>query len=642
MIKNSKTVKTSDLAAGVGTALATPSSANLAAAITDETGTGALVFATNPAVGLANATGRASSAQTADQFKTTGTAVSLSSTPPVIGQVIKALTATTSAWTTIPSGDVTTTGAVIADHLVSYDDTTGDVIEDAGFAKSDVQRISTMGSGVNTFLTTATSAALAAAVSDETGSGALVFGTSPTLTTPTFVNASGTLTSCTDLPISTGVSGLAAGVAAALASPSSAAIKAMCTDETGSGSLVFGTAPTITAADLGTPTTLVLTNATGRATSSQTADKLATSGTPIDLGLTPPVAGYTLVATSASTATWQAPAVNYGSVTGLTVGGASADGVATSLARADHVHALPVFGIGSGQFAEGNDTRLSNDRTASGIRTATTVVSASAAAAPTTGQVLTATSGSACTWQTLTGTGDVVGPATATDNLVATHSGTTGKLLKSTTTPFIGTPTGVLSSCTGRVNANQTADRIATAGSPVVVSGTAPTVGQTLVASSATAASWVTPATTAGTAILLASDFALTTSTVNVTGMSWSLGIGTYEFSFDAIVSVTAGTPLPTLGGAYTGSTTEFSARLFRNGSAAGSVQEYKHTLGAGASMPFSIAWGSSIPTGSTTLARLYGVITTSSSGTFTIQAKTTAGSTVGLLARSIGKVYLV
>lgn len=44
-------------AAGVGTFLGTPTSANLAAAMTDETGSGALVFATGPAITLSNATG---------------------------------------------------------------------------------------------------------------------------------------------------------------------------------------------------------------------------------------------------------------------------------------------------------------------------------------------------------------------------------------------------------------------------------------------------------------------------------------------------------------------------------------------------------------------------------------------------------
>jgi hypothetical protein len=44
--------------------------------------------------------------------------------------------------------------------------------------------ISSFGTGVATFLGTPSSANLASAVTDETGSGALVFGTSPTLTTP--------------------------------------------------------------------------------------------------------------------------------------------------------------------------------------------------------------------------------------------------------------------------------------------------------------------------------------------------------------------------------------------------------------------------------------------------------------------------
>lgn len=72
--------------------------------------------------------------------------------------------------------------------------------------------------GVLTFLGTPTSANLAAAVTNETGSGALVFATSPTLVTPVLgVPSSGTLTSCTGLPVSTGISGLGTGVATALA-----------------------------------------------------------------------------------------------------------------------------------------------------------------------------------------------------------------------------------------------------------------------------------------------------------------------------------------------------------------------------------------------------------------------------------------
>lgn len=82
----------------------------------------------------------------------------------------------------------------------------------------------------------------------------------PILGTP----ASGTLTNCTGLPISSGVSGLAAGVATFLATPSSANLITAMTDETGSGALVFGTAPTITGATIAgaTITTPTITGAT--------------------------------------------------------------------------------------------------------------------------------------------------------------------------------------------------------------------------------------------------------------------------------------------------------------------------------------------------------------------------------------------
>jgi hypothetical protein len=58
--------------------------------------------------------------------------------------------------------------------------------------------------------------------------------------------SSGTLTNTTGLPISTGVSGLGTGVATFLATPSSANMAAMLTDETGTGANVFATAPTLT------------------------------------------------------------------------------------------------------------------------------------------------------------------------------------------------------------------------------------------------------------------------------------------------------------------------------------------------------------------------------------------------------------
>ena len=69
----------------------------------------------------------------------------------------------------------------------------------------------------------------------------------PTLGTP----ASGTLTNCTGLPIATGVANLGAGVATFLTTPSSANLAAAVTNETGSGALVFGTSPTLVTPTLG-------------------------------------------------------------------------------------------------------------------------------------------------------------------------------------------------------------------------------------------------------------------------------------------------------------------------------------------------------------------------------------------------------
>jgi hypothetical protein len=64
----------------------------------------------------------------------------------------------------------------------------------------------------------------------------------PALGTPSAV----VLTNGTGLPISTGVSGLASNVADFLATPSSANLISAVTDETGTGLLVFGTSPTFT------------------------------------------------------------------------------------------------------------------------------------------------------------------------------------------------------------------------------------------------------------------------------------------------------------------------------------------------------------------------------------------------------------
>jgi hypothetical protein len=94
--------------------------------------------------------------------------------------------------------------------------------------------ISTGVSGLGTGVATALAVNIGTAGSVVLNGGALG--------TPT----SGTLTNATGLPISTGVSGLGTGVATFLATPSSANLASAVTDETGTGALVFAGSPTFT------------------------------------------------------------------------------------------------------------------------------------------------------------------------------------------------------------------------------------------------------------------------------------------------------------------------------------------------------------------------------------------------------------
>jgi hypothetical protein len=71
--------------------------------------------------------------------------------------------------------------------------------------------------------------------------------TTPDLGTP----SAGTLTNATGLPVATGISGLGTGVATFLATPSSSNLAAALTDEAGSGTVAFTTSPTFVTPTLG-------------------------------------------------------------------------------------------------------------------------------------------------------------------------------------------------------------------------------------------------------------------------------------------------------------------------------------------------------------------------------------------------------
>lgn len=125
-------------------------------------------------------------------------------------------------------------------------------------AQVDTYVRSLMGTGVSAWLNTPSSANLATAVTDETGSGSLVFATSPTLVTPALgtpsalvgTNITGTAAGLTAGNVTTNanLTGMVTSVgnATSLGSFTSANLAGALTNETGSGLAVFGTLPDFT------------------------------------------------------------------------------------------------------------------------------------------------------------------------------------------------------------------------------------------------------------------------------------------------------------------------------------------------------------------------------------------------------------
>ena len=316
-----------------------------------------------------------------------------------------------------------------------------------------------------------TSDQLRGVISDDTGTGSLVFATSPTLVTPNLGTPSAAvLTNATALPLSTGVTGtlpIANGGTALNSLGTAGQVLRVNTGATGLEYATVGSG-TVTSVNIsggstgltasGGPitstgtitlggTVAIAAGGTGQADKTSAFDALAPTTTKGDLivntgsdNVRLPVGTDTQVLIADST---QPYGVKWGAVAGA--------GTVTSVG----ISAPAMFTVSGSPVTGAGTLTLSYSGTALPITSGGTGLTALGTA----GQVLRVNSGgTALEYGAAVGVGDVVGPASSTNGQLPVFSGTTGKIITNSTL------SGILKGTTGVVSA-------AVAGTDYIVPG---------------------------------------------------------------------------------------------------------------------------------------------------------------------------